>query len=129
ETPPRAGRRRRTARDRRHLHAQVVLPAFLPGAPDERAAGGLGRMRAEQLDHLRLAHRHVDAVAALHEDVARLDVERQHVDADDELAPETARDHAAAWVDAGVLGREEPVLYLLPDPGVVLGQLGELPFA
>ena len=86
-------------------------------------------MGHDQLRHLLVAHRAVDAVAALHDDVPGAEIHAEHVDADDQLAPEAAGQHVPPRMGARVLGREEAVLHLLPHPGVVLGELRERPLA
>src|SRR5207247_447702 len=53
----------------------------------------------------------------------------EHVDADDQLAPEATGQHVPPRMGARVFGREEAVLHLLPHPGVVLGELRERPLA
>src|SRR5207249_8702516 len=65
EPPPGTGGGGRTVDDGGDLRAQVVLATLLARPSHERAAGGLGGMRREQLAELGLADRPVHAVAAL----------------------------------------------------------------
>src|SRR5262245_25090723 len=125
ELPPGPRCRRRPAHHARDLHAQVVVSTLLARAPDECAPCRLRRVGADELGDLGLGEGVVDAVAHLDDDVAGADVEREDVDADDQLDAEAAREHVSARMGPGRLGREQPVLHLLPHPGVILRELGQ----
>src|SRR5262249_41349956 len=93
QAPPRAGRRGgRTVDDGGDLHAQVVLASPRAAAFDDRSTGRF-RLVDEEADDLILAQIDVHAVAALQQHVARENLEREDVDADDELAAEATRQH------------------------------------
>src|SRR5207249_11394715 len=74
------------------LHSQVVAPIELLGPSEDRPAGGLGRMGLEELLDVVVRECAVDAIAALGEHVTGAELEGEHVDRDDELAPEAARE-------------------------------------